>query len=1269
MHLKQLEIVGFKSFVDRTVVPLHHDMIGIVGPNGCGKSNVVDAIRWCMGEQSAKHLRGKAMADVIFNGSELRGPHGMAEVTLTFDNRDQETALTLPIEYRDYAEIAVTRRLYRDGTSEYLINKTQVRLKDLTDLFLGTGVGAKAYSIVEQGKIGLLLSARAEDRRGLIEEAAGITKYKHRRKQAEQKMELTRQNLTRVGDLVREIERNLASLERQAAKAERYRAYRKELEFLTLHEASHRFLELTVCHRVEEAALHTAVEQAQAARTQLEVRHATLEADRASLFSLEQAMETAQNESFAAANEVRSLEARIERARDKLTSLQTREKEVKSEFSHTHGQGDDLGHELTSLQGRLVALEDEYEEVKHTAQRHEQELQQRESQANQGDVALRTLRAQAQTAAANVAGHEAKFEGFSRQIRDLQNRRERLSLDEDELRSEQTTLQKRRDEASENVAELAAIHRDAEQRVERLQHDLQTSKDARDAAARQLETDGGQLAQQRSRLQALEEIHRRREGLGAGTQNLLGLGHAAIQGLVAERIHTPKPYLVALAGVLGERLQDVIVADLAQGAELLAELAQKSWGRAAVVALPSAFAAPTVALLSDDGVVGRLLDLVRFADGDARLVTSLVGEATVVRDVEAALRLHLAYPEHSFVTLDGTVLRPNGRLVGGAGDASARLLEQQQEMDELRDLVSTGATQVETLQAIYNDQQACWEATTLELDRAKSDVHRSHLELVSRDKDRTQLEEQSAALEARVGSFSTELEELDDQLAQAVDERSDTETAFERLKVEVDDATQGIEAAEQQAAQQRAYVSEQLTVVTEAKVTLARLREQRDALQMTTQRLHRSHDELTSRREKLHRDRIDLAHALGATGATLWLAEEQRQDALALARRAEEHLGILRGTFEQARAAVAEQESGTKELQAQVALGWEKKTKHEMESQRLQLATEHLLEAIREKFRGLDLRRVLGDYHRLARVEESHRLRMNELQDQLSRMGPVNLDAVREYDETKKRFDFYDTQQADLHGALADLEKAIAEMDHESRRRFQTTFDSINEKFQVMFPKMFRGGSARLQLTTTDDLLEAGIDILAQPPGKKLGNLDLMSGGEKALTAVSLLLAMFQHKPSPFCILDEVDAPLDEANVARYNDALRTMTEKSQFLLITHIKKTMQSVDVLLGVTMQEPGVSKLVAVTVNDAPSQRAAKTLAPPPPPATDESDAAAVALPFSCYLQVGTCIQWRVVRLKNRRGFLLGSNEARRGELRRGAVMLGKRGQASWFLLDKR
>ncbi|RYE90753.1 MAG: chromosome segregation protein SMC, partial [Myxococcales bacterium] len=451
-------------------------------------------------------------------------------------------------------------------------------------------------------------------------------------------------------------------------------------------------------------------------------------------------------------------------------------------------------------------------------------------------------------------------------------------------------------------------------------------------------------------------------------------------------------------------------------------------------------------------------------------------------------------------------------------------------------------------------------------------------------------EEQSVASGRRLAGHETELHDVEDKLAEAADEEADVRASLDDAREDLARSQEGLDQASTVAQAGLERVAAQQALVTEQKVRAARAREQATGLRATVARLARSVDELSARIARLDEELLEGARAAGQAAGVLVGARDRMGDAVTYARAAEQRSVESRKLFEEARTALAEREGALRDLRSRASKLGEGRSQREISVQKLQIALDHLLEGVREKFRGLDLRRVVGDYHALPLVDEAHRARITELQGLLDRMGPVNLDAVREFEETDKRFTFYSTQRADLEGALADLAKAIEQMDRQSRKLFKETFDSVNEKFQAIFPRMFRGGEARLQLTTPDNMLETGVEILAQPPGKKIGNIELMSGGEKALTAVSLIFAMFQHRPSPFCVLDEVDAPLDEANVARYNEAIRSMTDRSQFILITHIKRTMQSVDVLYGVTMQEPGVSKLVSVKINDAAAARGA-------------------------------------------------------------------------------
>ncbi len=1193
MHIKQLEISGFKSFVDRTVIQFDHDIIGVVGPNGCGKSNIVDAIRWCMGEQSAKHLRGRAMADVIFAGSESRAPVGLAEVTITFDNGDPALAALLPLEYRDYPEIAVTRRLYRDGTSEYLVNKTQVRLKDITDLFLGTGVGTKAYSIIEQGKIGLIVSARAEDRRLIIEEAAGITKYKFRRKQAEQKMELTRQNLARVGDIVAEIERNLSSLRRQAQKAERYKSYRAELEDLMLHEASHRYLELTVVAGVEQAALAEVAEGEQQAKASLGAREGELEGHRLAAYELEEAAEAAQAASFAATNDVRGLEAELARGEDRMRSTRAREQQASQEVADLEAQLERFTRERDDLAEKLRDLEEaEASEAEFALGAHERldELRAEEAQASR---ALDELKSRAAAASSKVAAAEAKLSGFTRRLGEIQARREKQTLELDTLRGSREELDARRCSLAEQLVELREGKQlTAEEKV-KLEEELKAVREGLVVAERELDVAKNELSQRRNRLRALEDLAKRLEGVGAGTKHLLQSGDPAVLGMVGTLVEAPRELTAALAGLLGDRLQDVVVSDLSRGREILAAMAQNKRGRAAIVPLSPPRVVEAWARVEGDGVVGRLIDHLRFADEHAALVRSLVGGALVVERVELASEWLARADGAPVVALDGTVSFADGRVVGGAGDAvAAGMIEQHREIRELFDVVAVLGDEVTAKVELHQGLRNRAAELGAALDRARREAHESELAVVTTEKDLRRAEDQLANVTSRVEALASELLDLDDRLAEAADEESGARTDLEDGHAELASVEGEVGDAEAVRDGWSERASAQQGIVTDQKIRLARLREQAEGARAGAQRLSRSIDELARSSRRLDDELVELARTLGVTSGSLFVSRDLLGDAVAVAQAAELALTGARQVFDAARHELAERESGLKELRKLASELSERRSHHDKEVARLAIELTHLLEGVSERFRGLDLRRIIGDFHARALVDDAHRARISELGQLLDRMGPVNLDAVKEHEEAQTRFDFYTTQKADLDGALADLVRAIEQMDRETKKLFKDTFDSVNEKFQTIFPRMFRGGVGKLQLTHPDDLLETGVDILAQPPGKKLGNIELMSGGEKALTAVSLIFAMFQHKPSPFCILDEVDAPLDEANVTRYNEAIRSMTDKSQFILITHIKRTMQSVDVLYGVTMQEPGVSKLVSVKVNEVAEKRVRTT-----------------------------------------------------------------------------
>ena len=1197
MKIKKLELIGFKSFVDRTILRFDHDVLAIVGPNGCGKSNVVDAIRWCMGEQSARHLRGRSMEDVIFNGSESRAPHDFAEVTLTFDN---DVPDEMPLEFRAYAEIAVTRRLFRTGESEYLVNKTPVRLRDVTDLFLGTGAGTKAYSIVEQGKVGLIVSAKPEDRRLLIEEAAGITKFKSRKKQAEKKMELTQQNLLRVSDIIAEIERNIVSLRRQAAKAERFVTYRSELEDLQLHEAAHRYLEIAGWTKLEASTCHELSGALECAKSDLHDREVGIDAVRQEVEIVAGVVEAAQTASFAADNAVHAEEATVERVSDRIASLTQREKQAAVERTDMIEQVGRLSAEREAVSRSVSLLEDDERGQSQRLAGEETTLARTVDAHRVSDESLARVQQEISSARAQIAGAESALAAFERRHAELLSRMDRLSSERGSLETSRVEHEAAAREIEAETFRLQTECGAAADSLAKLESQLLVDKDFVREQERLFEEIRSRLSSKKSRHVALEEVRARLDGVGAGTKALLGTNDSCLAGLLSDHVDAPGELVTALAGLLGARLEDVVVRDIDRGVELLEQLAANRKGRAAIVSLHAPFVAASGPTWSrngagaDDsrGIVARLADVVRYAPEDEALVLSVIGDALVVRDVECARQLRQEGILASLVTLGGAVVRADGRIEGGQGDVvAAAVLESQREMRDL-------AAQIDQLQGaaserlgILQDARSRLMRTNTDVEEARKRVHASELALLRSEKDRQKAVGQLELVAHRLETLTVEEFEGTQTLAASESEREQSARALVEGQSRVEGALAALAEAEAVLSLARRQVDAQRQLVTASKVAIASTREKLTAERGTASRLAVSAKELEDRATRLADEMDKNGVALREAAADIERHTGALAEARQIARAATEELAMLRAQLEDRRATLVLDEGSLKQAREQADAIREDLRQHEMALRERELGKAHLIESVAERFRGLALPKVVGDYHMRPPPDDMLRARIEELTRLIERMGPVNLDAVREHAEAEQRLLLHTSQKADLDKALADLTRAIQQMNRESKRLFEQTFQAVNERFKVMFPRMFCGGRAELRLTNPDDILESGIDIVAQPPGKKLSSIELMSGGEKALTAVSLVFAIFQIKPSPFCILDEVDAPLDEANVARYNDIVRSMTDRSQFILITHIKRTMQAVDVLYGVTMPEPGVSKIVSVKMNEAVEVRRAE------------------------------------------------------------------------------
>ncbi len=1187
MHIKKLEISGFKSFVDRTVIHFDHDVIGIVGPNGCGKSNIVDALRWCMGEQSAKHLRGRSMEDVIFSGSESRSAHGMAEVVLTFDNSDSAYASTLPLEYRDYPEIAVARRLFRDGTSEYLINGTQVRLRDVTELFLGTGVGTKAYSIVEQGRIGQIVSARPQDRRMFIEEAAGVTKYRQRRKQAERKLELSRQNLLRINDIVSEIDRSRSSLRRQAAKADRFIRYRAEVEELSLHQASHRLLELTVVRRAGEAERSGLAGRSGELRQAVENRDEQMGKARADAGQVEGQMEQASEAAHRAEQTVASLQGELARGQDRLAHLRERLDGSSRIREELEGRAERLGEEERGLADRLEVLSAEAGALEASAQSQGQvlvSLQQREQEAARKAADCRRA---ASDLASRIATGEVRLQALEERQQSSGARVEQLERQAEELREAAASVSSQlqqvaplRERALQAREQTAVTQRETQARLEEMEpHVAAADKDFR-ASRRELES-------RSSRLQVLRELERRLEGVKSGAKAVLSSGERAVVGLFADRLRIPAQLTDAMAGLLGERLEAVVATEPQTLLPLLARIRTEKKGRVHLVAERPAYPAgrPRPPVDQIDGALGLAVELVEYAPQDEPLVRCLLGNAVVVQEPQQAILASRSFGVAA-VALDGTLADPSGAVM--AGSVAAPQIDRRREISDLERDVQARQAEVDGLGLARKRLEEEAQALRESQETARRQAHEAELSYLGADKDLSRLQAEHDSTKKRLERLQAEIEGLRARAAECAAELEQGRAALEEHRSQVDGQQEQLAEAEESLEGSRRQVAEQTSVVTEEKVRLAQVAEQRESVGASLKRVRETFRSTEAESKELEQSAEDASVAFGETAAKLMHCRSAMREAAIAVEVHREELEKVRTKLEGIRTALAAGEEELRAFRSEQSEVDGRLAERDMELQKIQLEYEHLLGGVAERFRGLDLRRVVGDYHARPAPDEEHRRRIDELNKLIDRMGPVNLDAKAEFDEAERRYVELSAQQKDIDSAVADLERAIAHMDKESKRRLRDTFKAVNDLFVDTFQRMFRGGQAKLVLTDPDNILESGVDIFAQPPGKKLGTVELMSGGEKALTAASLIFAIFQHRPSPFCVLDEVDAPLDEANVGRYNEAIRAMTDKSQFIVITHIKKTMQSVDLLYGVTMGEPGVSRVVSVKVNESAKPR---------------------------------------------------------------------------------
>ena len=1164
MRLSKIKLAGFKSFVDPTVIPLPSNLIGIVGPNGCGKSNVIDAVRWVMGESSAKHLRGDSMADVVFNGSATRKPVSQATVELIFDNSDG----AIGGQYARYAEISIKRTVTRDGVSSYYLNGTRCRRRDITDIFLGTGLGPRSYAIIEQGTISRLIEARPEELRVFIEEAAGISRYKERRRETENRMRHTRENLDRLNDLRDELEKQLNHLQRQARTAERFKALKEE-ERLTRAQL----------HALRWRSLN---EQAEHSDRAIREQETALEAATAAQRRVEAEMEQQRDRHAQASdrfNEVQSrfygIGADIARLEQSLQHARERRRQQEEDLAK-------LGRDGEEVAGQLEADRRRVEEIAAALAQVEPQLAAAVRRAEDSGAAL---------AAAEQAMHDwqERWEAFTARAAEPARRAEVARARIDHLERSLEELRRRVARLAEEQAaqstgrletELAQLERDwnaSGTRMEERQAALAAMQEQVAALREAIRDRRGRLDTLRQQVQELSSRHASLEALqaaalgkaGGEVQEWLqgqGLGEAP---RLAETLDVEPGWERAVECVLGGYLEAVCVDGVEPLAAVAAELAGGTltlYDTGASAPAPSSRHGlePLAARVRGTGPLNALLDGVLAAP-----------------DLQGALaaRPALAAGE-SVVTRNGIWLGPGWLRVVRPADHQAGVLEREQELKALGAELAAAREALDALQAEQKRDQDRLHELEAEREQAQAEFNRAgreHAELQSRlsaaRAGLAKVQERSATLERELEEARRLTQSREEELAaarraleEALDETARLEREREALQAERGELRARLEevraaaAADREAAQQ-------------GKVRAETLRTEQASLAEAMQRLEAQLAQLSERK-------AELEAALGESTAPL--AEMERELEALLERRVsiEHELAGAREALEAADQALRELEERRGQAEQAVAGARDKLAQLKLDSQEVRVRRETVAEQIVEE--GFSLETLLAEMPAEA-DEAAWADRLAELERKIQRLGPINLAAIDEYEQQSERKQYLDAQHADLTEALQTLENAIRKIDRETRTRFKETFDQINAGIKRLFPRLFGGGHAYLEMTG-DDLLEAGVTVMARPPGKRNSTIHLLSGGEKALTAVALVFAIFELNPAPFCMLDEVDAPLDDANVGRYSEMLKEMSERTQFIFITHNKLTMEIAHQLNGVTMNEPGVSHLVAVDVDKA-------------------------------------------------------------------------------------
>ena len=1181
MYLKRLEVTGFKSFADRTKLDFEPGMTAIVGPNGCGKSNVSDALRWVIGETSAKALRGSKMEDCIFNGTDARKPLSMAEASITF--ADCEGVLAT-----EFNEVSVSRRVFRSGEGEYFINKTPCRLKDIQRLFMDTGIGTTSYSLMEQGRIDQILSSRPEDRRTIFEEASGITKFKADKKEAIRKLDHTEANLLRLADVIREVKRQIGSLQRQAGKARRYKTMKEELRALDLFASCHNLTEADRGIHDIESQIADLNARVSAAHDEVEAMEQQNAERRRALVGIERDIGGVLESGVQAQSQLDHTHERIELNRKRIEEYQTWSQRDSKEIEDTGKQIETHEAALQDFQTKIDAIATEKNVATHRLESNNERFNTHHHEVEQVRAHIRNRREESVELESLASRLQNQLVEIESRERSTVIRKERLAAEKSQLTRVLETYETRQTEVANALTERTRQVDTAAAAVAALEACLEPLRASLREADRTLVDLRARDAGVEARLELLGAGEDAEEDFPAGTRQLLdeanplSVDRTAILGPLADAIHVDAPYTVALEIALRAWLDAVLVTDIDAARSLVRTLQDRKAGASRLLAVQVAAAndAPP-----PEGSGVRLADHVRCEDATRPLVERLIGNVRVVDaldDIPFPIPPRLVY-----VTFDGCLLRGDGGAeLWITGAQAANPLSRKHMLDTNRRNRDALASSIRATEQDHARLTAELQALDTSLLAARESLEEKRRHLAQKEGENDIVSGETIEARQRLETVAWEFGDLNGPQEPDGSTRDDVIRQIEEIREKRQHVLSQMHADTERLHDLEGLQTELQTAVTEARIHFAQISQQLDHLKTQRTALDSRLGELRSARDgrvagihsyesgmqQLNTEIADAESRLASLEEAV-NANKARTEALHKAR------------DEQAESLIA-MEASLAEKRTELETVRNAKSEKEIRYTECRMRRQNLLDRVMSEY-NVTVEQVMDapepDWGEADRpTPDTLDTEIAELRTKLDAMGPVNLVAIEEYQELEERYNFLTKQEEDLVNAKQQLHDMIRKINRTTSEMFRSTFDAVNEKFQSMFQKLFDGGSAKLVLVNEEDVLECGIEIIARPPGKRLQNITLLSGGERTLTAVSLLLAIYMIKPSPFCLLDELDAALDDSNIGRFVNVLKDFLTQSQFVVITHNRQTIAAADTMYGVTMPEKGISKIVSMRFN---------------------------------------------------------------------------------------